>query len=98
MEKSYVARLVSGVSELCYPLLRMDTAKAEKVLQEDVSKMKDVPSNVAKAVEKAASSATEGAVKPVKEAKPALKKTEPVVKNKPEGHGGDMDQFVRTLR
>ena len=40
MAKSYVAQLVSGVSALCYPLLRLDAAKTERILKEDINKLK----------------------------------------------------------
>ncbi|MBI3581263.1 MAG: CvpA family protein [Nitrospinae bacterium] len=40
MAKSYVAELVSGVSELFVPLLRLDAAKTEQVIKKDVGRLK----------------------------------------------------------
>jgi membrane protein required for colicin V production len=40
MAKSYVAQLVSGVSELFVPLLRLDTAKTEQVIKREVGRLK----------------------------------------------------------
>lgn len=40
MAKSYVAQLVSGVSELFVPLLRLDAAKTEQVIKRDMGRLK----------------------------------------------------------
>jgi hypothetical protein len=48
MEKSYVAQLVSGVSELCYPLFRFDASKTEQIIKDDINKLKPANKPAAK--------------------------------------------------
>lgn len=94
MEKSHVARLVSGVSELVNPLFRFDAAKTEKIIKDDISKIKGAQSKSEKIQEPPpapeASKTSNGEP-------PVVKKARPVVKNKPEGSDGEMDKFVRSL-
>ena len=114
MAKSYVARLVSGVSELCYPLLRLDEAKTERILKEDIKKLKPAamgiitpkptptPTATPKQTPNPGASAKEAEKRAAAKIEPApvVKRSSPVTKNRPEesDEGGEMDEFVKSLQ
>jgi uncharacterized membrane protein required for colicin V production len=81
LEKSYVAQLVSGVSELCYPLFRFDVAKTEQIIKEDMDKLKPPPADVTKPVAKTTARPTsmQKEEKPAAPAKTAHQP--PIIKN-----------------